>query len=122
LRGDGADGAQESWINSTSEEKEFSTHTLDESFPFLIEERCSGLLSGILFLGTIVNCRAFKRRVLWFWWFLVLELPQGIVFVFWHGKVYLATVVVPIQGDANVTVAGPIRTDIVVFLQYFLEI
>ncbi len=34
---------------------------------------------------------------------------------------YFATVVVPIHGNANVTVASPIGTDFVVFLQDSLE-
>jgi hypothetical protein len=51
----GADGTQESGVNSAAKEKKFTTDFLDELLALGIKRRGFGRFSGVLFLGAIFN-------------------------------------------------------------------
>ena len=59
--------------------------------------------------------------MLFFGWFLVLELPERFGNVSRHGEVYLSAFVIPIEGDAYVSFSGPVVGDFVVLFQSYFE-
>ena len=74
----GADGTQESGVNSAAKEKKFTTDFLDELLALGIKRGGFGRFSGILFLGAIFNRGVGEWRVLRRRRFLMLELIEGI--------------------------------------------
>ena len=111
----GADGTQESGVNSTAKENKFTTDFLDELLALGIKRREFGGFSGILYLGAIFNRGVGEWRVLRRRRFLMLELCEGFGDISWHGEVNLSLGVVPVKGDASVMRAGPVCGDLVVF-------
>ena len=55
------------------------------------------------------------------WWW-VLKLFEGFLDMTWHREMHLASVVVPVQCYANVTIAYPVSGDFVVLFKRFLEV
>ena len=82
----------------------------------MVEGRGCGGCFGVLLSGAVVYWRAGKWGMLWCCWFGMLELAKRFVHVARHGQMDATFDVVPVECNADVTGAGPIGFDIVVFL------
>ena len=91
-----------------SEEKEFSTHSLDECLALFVEQRGGAFHCSVLFARTIFDRGGGEGSVLWVMWAFVLKLFEGLCNVIGHRQVDFAIGVVPIQGDANVSSTRPV--------------
>ena len=88
LGGDGAKWYKEGTVDSTSIEKEFSTHFLYELLAFLVKEGSRGGFFCILFACSILDGSVGKRLVL-VASLLVLEYGKGFFDVTGHEKMDL---------------------------------
>ena len=59
--------------------------------------------------------------MLFFGWFLVLELFERFGDISWHREVYLSAFVIPIEGDAYASFSCPVVGDFVVLFQSCFE-
>ena len=117
LRGNGAERGEHSEVNGARIIKEGAHDFLDEFLALRIEEWGRVVVGGELLGGAILGFDVLVRLVLGFAGPGVIEALEGFRDVVEHGDVDAAVVVVPVQIEAEVALAGLVARNGVVFLE-----
>ena len=78
-------------------------------------------MGSVLCLGSVFDLCTRERCVLFLLWYGVLELFERFLDVAWHRQVDLPSLVIPIDGDADVPCSSPVFGDCIMFFERLLE-